>query len=582
MAFLDAGQTPTEAQIEQLNKGELLKLIKARDLDIDPRGMPPEDLRAAVQAELAERTDANAEPAQSEDRERADTGEGVVEELAQALSSSVDEEQAQVETETQADTETETQADANARTGDDTTSGNLEELTRQDLDRMDRNALIEVIRRRDLAIEVQNTQTAELRTSVSRELGLMENSPEQRAEQTGDTLGDALEDAAEGAVDEIRQSLDIGESEREAETDRRRAEEDAAEGEPLAATTDAETDAEAEVTTRTVTEESSRSSDEEFETQLTTGAEATAGTQAQSDDDDGLSTLGKAAALGLGALALNEILGANDEVVTSSRDRVVVRQNGELRVLKNDDVHLQRPGNEVQTSTYKDGSTRTVITRADGSKVITVRAADGRVLRRVRERPDGTRVVIFDDTQQEYEPVNVRELPRPDERGVTYSRNDSAALESALRAELAADVDRRFSLRQVRNIRSVRKLMPPVTLDAVHFQTDSSVIRPREAEDLADLGRQMVDVINQNPDEVFLVEGHTDTVGNASYNLALSDRRAESVALALIEYFDVPPENLVIQGYGESDLAVAVRGPERANRRATVRRITPLLRRAER
>ena len=59
---------------------------------------------------------------------------------------------------------------------------------------------------------------------------------------------------------------------------------------------------------------------------------------------------------------------------------------------------------------------------------------------------------------------------------------------------------------------------------------------------------------------------------------ALSDRRAESVALALAEYFDVPPENLVTQGYGESDLKVPTQEANRENRRVVVRNITPLLR----
>ena len=39
----------------------------------------------------------------------------------------------------------------------------------------------------------------------------------------------------------------------------------------------------------------------------------------------------------------------------------------------------------------------------------------------------------------------------------------------------------------------------------------------------------------------------------------------------------MPPENMVIQGYGESDLLVDTQEGERANRRAAVRRITPLL-----
>ena len=84
-------------------------------------------------------------------------------------------------------------------------------------------------------------------------------------------------------------------------------------------------------------------------------------------------------------------------------------------------------------------------------------------------------------------------------------------------------------------------------------------------------------MIDENPSEVFLIEGHTDAVGPAAYNLALSDRRAESVALALTEYFDVPPENMVVQGYGESNLRVPTSEAEQRNRRAAVRRITPLL-----
>ena len=85
-------------------------------------------------------------------------------------------------------------------------------------------------------------------------------------------------------------------------------------------------------------------------------------------------------------------------------------------------------------------------------------------------------------------------------------------------------------------------------------------------------------VIARNPDEIFLIEGHTDAVGSNEANLLLSDRRAEAVAVALSEDFDIPPENLVTQGYGEEYLKVETYGPERENRRVAVRRITPLLR----
>ena len=76
---------------------------------------------------------------------------------------------------------------------------------------------------------------------------------------------------------------------------------------------------------------------------------------------------------------------------------------------------------------------------------------------------------------------------------------------------------------------------------------------------------------------MFLIEGHTDAVGNDTDNLSLSDRRAESAAALLTQQFGVPAENLTSQGYGEQYLKVPTEGPERQNRRVTVRRITPLL-----
>jgi outer membrane protein OmpA-like peptidoglycan-associated protein len=83
--------------------------------------------------------------------------------------------------------------------------------------------------------------------------------------------------------------------------------------------------------------------------------------------------------------------------------------------------------------------------------------------------------------------------------------------------------------------------------------------------------------VDRNPGEVFLIEGYTDAVGSDIDNLSLSDRRAQSVAEILTEDFDVPPENLVTQGYGEEYLKIPTPGPERANRRVAVRRITPLM-----
>jgi len=112
----------------------------------------------------------------------------------------------------------------------------------------------------------------------------------------------------------------------------------------------------------------------------------------------------------------------------------------------------------------------------------------------------------------------------------------------------------------------------------VTFATGSAAIPAAQARSLVRLGILIEELLLESPREIFLIEGHTDAVGSESYNLALSDRRAESVALALTEAFRIPPENLIVQGYGESFLRLQTQAEEERNRRVTVRRITPLLR----
>jgi OmpA-OmpF porin, OOP family len=118
--------------------------------------------------------------------------------------------------------------------------------------------------------------------------------------------------------------------------------------------------------------------------------------------------------------------------------------------------------------------------------------------------------------------------------------------------------------------------MPRVDLD-INFETGSWQLTPDQVDRLAVIADAINRALAANPREVFMIEGHTDAVGNDVDNLSLSDRRAEAVAVALTEQFRVPAENLVTQGYGEQYLKIPTPGPELANRRVAVRRITPLL-----
>jgi len=62
------------------------------------------------------------------------------------------------------------------------------------------------------------------------------------------------------------------------------------------------------------------------------------------------------------------------------------------------------------------------------------------------------------------------------------------------------------------------------------FPTDSADLRPEAKTDLA----QIAGILKNYPEDRVTVVGYTDNQGTASYNQALSERRARSVQLALI------------------------------------------------
>jgi outer membrane protein OmpA-like peptidoglycan-associated protein len=324
--------------------------------------------------------------------------------------------------------------------------------------------------------------------------------------------------------------------------------------------------ADTEVTTQTVTEEATRSSSEEF---VEPKAETNGG---------GLSALEKAGLLELGALVVGSVLSNGQKVTAKTGDRVVVQdQYGNFSVLKDDDILVREAGSDVRTETFNDGSTRTFVTRQDGVQIVTIRDALGRVLRRTRIDSNGIELVLIDDTRR-FEPVEIQALPQPAISDLSYREaTDKDSLREALRAAERRDLGRAFSLSQVREYREVRDLAPAINLSNITFRTASAAIEPSEAEQLLEIGSLMVELIKENPREIFLIEGYTDAVGDESYNLLLSDRRAETVALALSEYFDVRPENIVVQGYGERFPIVPTLEAERLNRRVAVRRITGLI-----
>jgi OmpA-OmpF porin, OOP family len=162
----------------------------------------------------------------------------------------------------------------------------------------------------------------------------------------------------------------------------------------------------------------------------------------------------------------------------------------------------------------------------------------------------------------------------PRERYIVDSeRADEALLYETLIAPPVMAIDYRYTLDEIRYTYNLREWMPRIDLDTITFETGSWDVTPHQARLLEPIAVAMRRAMRRNPGEIYLIEGHTDAVSNDDDNLSLSDRRAD----ILTQDFGIPPENLTTQGYGEQFLKIPTPGPERRNRRVTVRRIMPLL-----
>lgn len=281
-------------------------------------------------------------------------------------------------------------------------------------------------------------------------------------------------------------------------------------------------------------------------------------------------------------------------------DRVIIKDpNGQSFIRHNEvdrfrygarDVQVQRHGND----------TRTIIVRPDGTQIITESGPDGGLLRRMRRGPDGREFVIIDNRPRGIGPGGIAagvaagvvagaiggyfvSLPPPvlhipqDRYIVDAGGAPPDVIYDTLIAPPVERLDRAYSLDEIRYSPSVRQRMPSIDIDTINFETGSWEIPEDQAAKLQVIADGINRAIRHNPNSVFLIEGHTDAVGSDVDNLSLSDRRAESAAELLSRQFGVPPENLATQGYGEQYLKIPTDGPERANRRVTVRNITPLL-----
>ena len=110
---------------------------------------------------------------------------------------------------------------------------------------------------------------------------------------------------------------------------------------------------------------------------------------------------------------------------------------------------------------------------------------------------------------------------------------------------------------------------PAVNL-TVNFTTGSADLTPDAVRTLDELGSALSS--KELAGYRFRIEGHTDTVGSAEYNRALSERRAEAVVDYIAKKFGVEPTRLQAIGMGEQGLMVPTppQTAEPRNRRVQV------------
>ena len=133
-----------------------------------------------------------------------------------------------------------------------------------------------------------------------------------------------------------------------------------------------------------------------------------------------------------------------------------------------------------------------------------------------------------------------RESPVILQSTVNFSWESAPRTERIVR--VTAGASQRSAMEQTLN--TIRKM----DLYGIHFDFDKATIRPEAASTIADIA----ETLRVNPGWRLMINGHTDSIGKESYNLALSQRRAEAVKSALVNHYGISPDRLETQGLGSS------------------------------
>ena len=274
----------------------------------------------------------------------------------------------------------------------------------------------------------------------------------------------------------------------------------------------------------------------------------------------------------------------------SDDSRVIIQYDNRTIVRGDDDRRFLRDGERPSYEELSGDRYRETITRPEGYRIVTIRNRYGDIIQRSRVDARGREDVLYysqdlyDDPDRDYFEDPGADLPPmrlrvPLSDYIIDTRSDPNRDYYEFLSEPPVEpVERVYSLDEVKYSARIRDKVRRIDLDTITFATGSADIPMTQARTLRKVADAISQVLEKDPSETFLIEGHTDAVGSDQSNLILSDQRAESVANVLSDVYGIAPENLATQGYGESYLKVNTSAPEQENRRVTIRRVTALVR----
>ena len=113
------------------------------------------------------------------------------------------------------------------------------------------------------------------------------------------------------------------------------------------------------------------------------------------------------------------------------------------------------------------------------------------------------------------------------------------------------NVERKFTLRAIKKEPDsiVVKINEPIVLNSIYYDFNDDKILPDAEKDL----QFLVDLMNKYPDMKIELSSHTDSRGKDDYNIALSQRRADSAKRWIVAK-GINTDRIVAKGYGETQL----------------------------